>query len=102
MEYKEFMDKYEQEHYCCPKCHSRHFSCTLVGYIYNSDHPEEYKDRNSVHCFDCGWSGIRHDLAPKPGINEFKEKVKDIAGIYYSEEAVDELLNIAKKIYEEP
>jgi hypothetical protein len=26
------------------------------------DHPEDYKDRNSCKCFDCGWSGIVDNL----------------------------------------
>lgn len=66
MSYEEFMNKYDKEHSCCPKCGSKNFSSTLVGYIYNPEKPEEYKDRNSVKCFDCGWRGIRHDMVPAP------------------------------------
>lgn len=97
--YDKFIKKYNDEHYCCPKCGSRNFSCTLAGYIVDTDHPEEYKDKNRVECHNCNWEGIYHDLAPKPGITEFKDLVKKVAGIYYSEELVDELLDIARKIY---
>ena len=97
---EKFYRNYRDAHYCCPECGSRNFSCTLVGYVLNTEHPEEYKDRNHVTCHNCGWSGIYHDLAPKPGIKDFKEAVKQIAGIYYSEEMADELLDMARKICE--
>ena len=66
MEYLEYMEQYDKEHYCCPKCHSKNNSSTLVGYIYDPTHPEDYKDCNSVHCYTCGWNGIKHDMVPKP------------------------------------
>lgn len=99
--YSEFMRKYRDEHYCCPNCGSRNYSTTLVGYFLDEEHPENYKDRNSCTCHDCGWRGIRHDLAPRPGIKDFKDILKKVAGIYYSEELVDKLLEISKKIYSE-
>ena len=66
MSYKEFMDKYNDEHYMCPKCHTRHYDVTLCGYIYDENHPEEYKDLNHCKCYTCGWTGRVHDLIPKP------------------------------------
>lgn len=61
----EFRKKYYEAHKCCPKCGSRNYISTLVGYILDMSKPEEYKDRNSVHCQDCGWRGIYHDLVPE-------------------------------------
>ena len=72
MEYREFMDIYHTEHYCCPVCHSKNFSSTLVGYAYDPSKPEEYKDLNSCHCYTCGWEGSRHKLVPKPEKTAFK------------------------------
>jgi len=64
-EYNQFMTEYIKQHCCCPKCGSKNFTTTLAGYIFNSAHPEEYKDKNSCYCLDCGWRGIRHELAPE-------------------------------------
>ena len=66
MEYSEFYEKYAKEHACCPRCHSRDYNITLVGYIYDPEHPENYKDGNSVRCHTCGWRGIKHDMVPEP------------------------------------
>ena len=100
MNYEDFIRKYRNEHWCCPNCGSRNYSVTLMGIPYDEEHPEEYKDRNHCTCYSCGWEGIRHDLAPKPGIKDFKDILKKVAGIYYSEEIAEELLDIAAKIYE--
>ena len=97
--YTDFIRKYGNEHWCCPNCGSINYSSTLVGYIYDENHPEDYEDRNHCKCYDCGWEGTRHELAPKPEIKDFKETLKQVAGIYYSEEVAEELLNIASKIY---
>lgn len=64
-EYNEFMSKYRAQHCCCPKCGSKNYSTTLAGYIFNSEHPEEYKNKNAVNCLDCGWRGIIYDLVPE-------------------------------------
>ena len=48
MSYNEFMEKYSEEHYMCPQCHTRNFDQTCVAYVYNELHPEEYQDRNGV------------------------------------------------------
>lgn len=64
-EYYDFMEQYHKEHACCPKCGSKHHSSTLVGYLFNSQHPEKYKDMNSVTCIDCGWKGVVHQMVPE-------------------------------------
>ena len=64
-EYNDIMDKYRAQHRCCPICSSRNYSTTLVGFFLDANHPDDYKDRNSVHCLDCGWKGIVHDLVPE-------------------------------------
>ena len=53
-------------------CHSKNYSTTLAAYIYNPTSPETYIDRNSVKCFTCGWTGICHDLVPRPEKTAFK------------------------------
>ena len=58
--------KYYDEHKYCPVCGGRNFSCTLVGYVFNDAHPEDFKDCNSIHCHDCGYEGILHDCIANP------------------------------------
>lgn len=81
MNRQEFMDKYRHDHYCCPKCHSKNYSCTLVGYVYDENHPENYKDKNHIECFTCGWKGIYHDLVEKPEKTGFKVAYTTFAGL---------------------
>ena len=64
-EYDEFMDKYEKDHALCPKCGSDDFSTTLVGYMFDREHPEDYKDENECVCSDCGDKHIFHDRVPQ-------------------------------------
>lgn len=56
--YKEFMCQYNEHHYCCPKCHKHRYSSTLMGYVFDCTHPENYVDRNHIVCGECGWEGI--------------------------------------------
>lgn len=72
MNYKEFIDKYRHDHYFCPSCHTHNYTSTLVGYLYDENHPEDYKDKNIITCNICGWEGIRHDLIPKSEKTGFK------------------------------
>lgn len=44
----------------------------MAGFIYDENHPENYKDENSVTCNICGWKGIKHDLIPKTEKTGFK------------------------------
>ena len=101
MNYEEFMKIYHTEHYCCPVCHSKNYSMTLLGFVYDENHPENYKDSNSCHCYTCGWKGPVHKLSPKPEKTAFKIGIlggKDICQNYdnklYSKEE-------AKKLAEE-
>ena len=64
-EYNEFMDKYYAQHCCCPNCGSKNYITTLAGFILDMSKPEDYKDRNTCHCQDCGWKGIAHELVPE-------------------------------------
>ena len=64
-EYNDFMSAYRDRHRCCPNCGSRNYTMTLAGFPFNHDKPDEYKDRNSCHCLDCGWKGIVHELVPE-------------------------------------
>lgn len=69
-EYYDFMEDYHNKHAVCPKCGSTHYTHTLAGYIFDKTHPENYKDRNSVTCNECGWHGIIDDLVSKKDINK--------------------------------
>lgn len=64
-EYNIFMDKYEEEHKCCPKCGSESYTTTYMGYILDMDNKESYKDENRCTCKDCGDVHITHDRKPK-------------------------------------
>ena len=69
-EYDKFMEDYHNKHAVCPKCGSTHYTHTLAGYIFDKTHPENYKDKNSVTCNECGWHGIIDDLVSKKDINK--------------------------------
>ncbi len=62
--YREYMDKYKLEHECCPKCGGTEYTTTLVGYVFDHDNPEGYKDENMCVC-RCGDRHIRHDRVRK-------------------------------------
>jgi len=66
----DFRENYAKQHKVCPKCGSRNFSTTLVGYPLYKDHMETYKDLNRIECYNCGWKGVRHDLVPEKDTNE--------------------------------
>lgn len=65
MDYNRFIRIYAKKHCVCPNCYSKNYSCTLAGFIYDPEHPENYKDKNQVDCLNCGWTGIKHDLIPE-------------------------------------
>ncbi len=96
MEYREFMNIYNTEHYCCPVCHRKNYSSTLVGYIYDPSKPEEYKDLNSCHCYTCGWEGDRHELVPKPEKTAFKISILNKNDIRYD---INIRQNYGNKLY---
>ena len=52
-EYKEFMDAYRIKHEVCPNCGQKAHMTTLIGFIFNSSKPEEYKDLNNCTCVNC-------------------------------------------------
>jgi hypothetical protein len=60
-EYDIFMDKYYELHKYCPACGSEGHMSTLVGYILNMDHKEDYKDLNRCTCTSCGDTHTAHD-----------------------------------------
>lgn len=57
--------QYHESHKCCPKCGSESHSSTLVGYIFNAEHPEAYKDLNSCVCSNCGDRHTCHERLPR-------------------------------------
>jgi formate dehydrogenase maturation protein FdhE len=70
--YNDFMEEYEKKHEVCPKCGSKPHTSTLVGYILNSDKPEEYKDLNRCTCTSCGNVHTCHDRISE---EEYKNKL---------------------------
>ncbi len=59
--YNFFIRRYGLNHMCCPKCGYVYFKTTLAGYIYNSNDPDSYEDRNKCTCSKCGDIHIYHD-----------------------------------------
>jgi hypothetical protein len=64
--YDDFMKKYDEEHKYCPNCGTEDCYQTLVGYILDLDHPEDYKDKNECGCNGCGHRHIVHDRVATP------------------------------------
>ena len=58
-------EDYYKLHKYCPKCGGDGWSTTLVGYLFDRNRPEDYRDMNRVDC-PCGWHGNYHDLIAKP------------------------------------
>ena len=52
---------YYYKHIACPNCGSIHTHSTYMGYIFDRDNPESFKDENLATC-KCGWRGKVHDL----------------------------------------
>ncbi len=69
-EYEEFMAQYKKDHEVCPKCGSVGGSCTYVGYIFNSNKPNDYKDLNNYTCSKCKNTHKVHDRISKEEFNE--------------------------------
>lgn len=63
--YDEFMEKYHKEHSLCPKCKGKACKTTLVGYTFNYNNPESYKDLNKCTCLECGDKHLKHDRISK-------------------------------------
>ena len=59
--YDDFMEQYDKDHECCPRCESTKYSTTYVGYILNMDDKASYKDLNHCICSTCGDHHTRHD-----------------------------------------
>jgi len=65
---QELRNAYYAQHRKCPRCGSG-VSQTLVGYVMDPDHPEEFKDENDC-CCRCGWEGIVHELVAEEIFNK--------------------------------
>ena len=63
--YKEAMAQYKLDHECCPECGETGHISTLVGYMFNHEHPESYMDKNNCTCSLCGDVHIMHERVPK-------------------------------------
>ena len=63
-EYVEFMTQYNKDRQCCPNCGSRKHTVTLMGYVFNAEKPDEYKDKNTCVCLTCKDTHVFHDRIP--------------------------------------
>lgn len=61
-QHNRLMEDYRKSHMYCPECGSDRNSQTLMGYVFNLDRPEEFKNENRVTCAECHWNGIVDDL----------------------------------------
>jgi ribosomal protein S27AE len=68
--YERYMVQYELDHECCPKCGETSHMSTLVGYVFNHEQPESYKDQNNCTCSNCGDKHTAHERVPKTKNNE--------------------------------
>jgi hypothetical protein len=62
--YKEFMAQYKIDHACCPNCGETSHGSTLVGFAFNSEYPDAYRDLNNAMC-KCGYKHTIHERVPK-------------------------------------
>jgi len=65
VKYEEFMKNYKNEHELCPNCGAKEHSSTLVGYVFNHDEPEKYRDLNRCQCLKCGNIHTTHERIKK-------------------------------------
>jgi len=69
--YETFMKEYRIKHEVCPKCGTKPHNSTLMGYIFNSSEPDEYKDLNRCTCSNCGDNHTYHE---RISLEEFNNK----------------------------
>lgn len=63
---KKFMKQYKIQHECCPNCgESDNYRSTLVGFAFNSEYPDSYRDLNDATCGECGNRHTIHSRVPK-------------------------------------
>jgi RNA polymerase subunit RPABC4/transcription elongation factor Spt4 len=62
--YEQYMAQYVLDHECCPNCGETSHSSTYVGFLFNTDQPESYKDLNKAGC-KCGHKHTIHDRVPR-------------------------------------
>jgi len=61
MDRETFMADYKIKHEVCPNCGSNVYMTNLLGMMYNSEKPEEYKNTNHCTCMACEHGHIAHD-----------------------------------------
>lgn len=64
-QYNEFMEEYDKQCECCPKCGATEHTQTLSGFILNLDRKDEYKDLNRCGCIKCGDKHSKHNRIPR-------------------------------------
>ena len=81
-EYDRFMKDYKENHKYCPVCFRESYNITLVGYIFNLQQKDSYKDLNLCECINCGDKHTFHervskDVVPEKILNPKKEIPND-------------------------
>lgn len=64
-QYREFKDRYREDHAACPRCGATAHSSTYVNYILSLEKADEYKDLNDCICSDCGDRHTTHERVKK-------------------------------------
>ena len=76
--YQIFMKEYKLKHELCPKCGTKPHMSTFMGYIFNSDKPDDYEDGNRCICSNCGDTHTYHDRISKQEVRERKLNDLDV------------------------
>ena len=72
-DYRRFMKQYNKDHEVCPKCGLKYITSTLMAFAIDLQNTNEYKDKNSIECIDCGFQGICHDLISEKQFKNIKK-----------------------------
>ena len=70
--YEKFMKQYDNKHELCPKCGSKEHISTLMGYLFDRNNKDDYKDLNTCNCLNCG---DVHTFHERISISEFNKKI---------------------------
>ena len=70
--YETFMKEYRIKHEVCPKCGTTPHMTTLMGFIFNSSNPDNYKNLNRCTCTNCGDTHTYHERISSEEFNNLK------------------------------
>ena len=56
--------QYYENHKACPKCGGLSYISTMMGFIFDSENPDSFKDENDCVCNKCGDRHTCHERVP--------------------------------------